>query len=325
MMATFAAITGQEVDPADSVNILPALVGNPQKPVREELVLAASKSSHLALRRGKWMYIPAQGSGGFSGDKPGGHDFGGPAAASFVGSVNSDIVDGKIREDAPPAQLYDTEADLTQTKNLHNEYPEVVQEMQALLETYKPAKPATPKRAPRPAAKAGPKNVEIPEGNEFPGEKTDFKGFDLYKVKTAKGYVSVVCPKKAAPGKPWLWRSMFWKAVPNFHNTDLKLVEQGYHVVIAPGHVYGHPKGNALTDAAYDLLTKEYGFSKKCSMASMSRETTALFRWAYTHPERVESIYVDNGVCNHEEPGQEASWCRAVIQSLRGTSHPGKD
>jgi pimeloyl-ACP methyl ester carboxylesterase len=111
--------------------------------------------------------------------------------------------------------------------------------------------------------------------------------------------MSVVCPKEAAPGKPWMWRSgMFWKAIPKFHDTDLKLVEQGYHVVLAAGHVYGHPKGNAVIDAAYDLLTTEYGFSNKCSMASMSRETTALFRWAYTHPERVESIYVDNGVCN---------------------------
>jgi len=162
----------------------------------------------------------------------------------------------------------------------------------------KPAEAATPKLAPGSAEKILPKKGEVPEGNAFPGEKTDFKGFDLYKVKTAKGYVSVVCPKKSAPGKPWLWRSMFWKAVPNFHKTDLTLVEQGYHVVIAPGHVYGHPKGNAGIDAAYELLTTEYGFAQKCSMASMSRETNALFRWATTHPERVESIYVDNGVLN---------------------------
>lgn len=133
---------------------------------------------------------------------------------------------------------------------------------------------------------------------EFSGKPVDFKGYDLYTVKTAKGSFSVVCPKKAAPGKPWMWRSMFWRNLPSIHNTDLKLVAEGYHVVIAPGNVYGHPKGNALPDAAYDLLTTEYNFAKKCSMASMSRETNALFRWAHTHPERVESIYVNNGVTN---------------------------
>ena len=134
MLATFAAITHQKIDPADSVNILPALVETPQKPVRETLVLAAVKSSHLSLRKGKWIYIPAQGSGGFSGTQPGSHGFAGPAAASFTGHPNRDIVDGKIRPDAPPTQLYDLEADVNQTRNLFKEYPEVVQEMQALLQ-----------------------------------------------------------------------------------------------------------------------------------------------------------------------------------------------
>ena len=149
----------------------------------------------------------------------------------------------------------------------------------------------------RPAAKAYPKREVIPEGHAFPGEKTEFKGYDRYKMRAGRGNMTVICPKEAAPGKPWMWRSgMFWQAIPKFHETDLKLVEQGYHVVLAAGHVYGHPRGNAMIDAAYDLLTTKYGFAKKCSLASMSRETCALFRWASTHPERVESIYVDNGV-----------------------------
>jgi len=134
MLATFAALTGQEVDPVDSVNILPALTGDPKEPVRDELLLAAVKSSHLSLRQGKWMYIPDQGAGGFDGTKPGSHGFAGPAAASFTGRSNSDLVDGKVREDAPPAQLYDLEADLKQTKNLYHQHPEVVSRMSQRLE-----------------------------------------------------------------------------------------------------------------------------------------------------------------------------------------------
>jgi len=139
MLATFAAVTGQEFEPSqlgDSVNMLPALIDNPAAPIRDHLVLAPHKGSHLSIRRGKWMYIPQQGSGGFTGKKPGDHTFAGPPAASFVGSVNSDIEDGHIRKDAPPAQLYDLDADPSQKENLYNAYPEVVQELSSLLKTY---------------------------------------------------------------------------------------------------------------------------------------------------------------------------------------------
>ena len=136
------------------------------------------------------------------------------------------------------------------------------------------------------------------DANLFPGEKTNFHGFDRYSFKTRGVPVSVICPKKAATGKPWLWRSLFWDAIKPFHQADLKLVEQGYHVVLVHGDVAGHPSGNKNIDAAYDLLTEEHGFAKKCSMASMSRGTLSLFRWAASNPQKVESIYVDNGVCN---------------------------
>ena len=143
MLATFAALTGRSLDKkqqTDSVNILPALVGDPEKPVREQLVIAPHKSTHLSLRRGKWMFIDARGSGGFGGTKPGSHGFAGPAAASFTGHPNSDIADGKFKPGAPPAQLYDLEADVNQTKNLYYDYPEVTQEMRKILSTYRPTR-----------------------------------------------------------------------------------------------------------------------------------------------------------------------------------------
>jgi arylsulfatase A-like enzyme len=140
MLATFTAITGQAPDSLqekDSINVLPALLDNPERPIRNELVLAGRSKRHLSIRKGKWIYIPARGSGGFRGSKPSDHAWGGPAAVTLVGGVNSDIENGRIRKDAPPAQLYDLEADVNQTKNLYAEYPEVVREMEALLKTYR--------------------------------------------------------------------------------------------------------------------------------------------------------------------------------------------
>lgn len=140
MLATFMALTGQNpgiLQGKDSVNVLPALLGNPEEPIRKELLLAARSQRHLSIRKGKWMYIPARGSGGFRGSKPHQHAWGGPAAVALVGGVNSDFENGKFKKNAPSAQLYDLEADVNQTKNLYNEYPEVVREMEALLTTYR--------------------------------------------------------------------------------------------------------------------------------------------------------------------------------------------
>jgi arylsulfatase A-like enzyme len=139
MLATFAAVTGQELDQAqqaDSLNVLHAFIGEPQKALRDHLILMPAQRTHLSVRQGKWMYIPAQGSGGFTGTKPGDHNFAGPAAATLVGSVNRDFENGRIRKDAPPVQLYDLEADLKQTTNVYSQYREVVKEMSSLLKSY---------------------------------------------------------------------------------------------------------------------------------------------------------------------------------------------
>ncbi|WP_345786238.1 sulfatase-like hydrolase/transferase [Coraliomargarita algicola] len=113
--------------------ILPALLEDPKENIRENLLLAPKSARHLAIRKGKWMYIPKRGSGGFSGSKATDHAWGGPPAISFMGSENSDVENGEYKQGAPTAQLYDLEADLNQTTNLYQQHPEVVKSMEALL------------------------------------------------------------------------------------------------------------------------------------------------------------------------------------------------
>ena len=58
----------------------------------------------------------------------------------------------------------------------------------------------------------------------FPGEKSNFRGYVRYSgIKTEHGHFSVVCPKKAAPGRPWLWRSLFWEAIQQFRLCGARL------------------------------------------------------------------------------------------------------
>lgn len=139
MLATLAALTGQELEKGqaqDSKNMLGAITGETNKQLRDVVLLAAQKKSHLSIRKGNWMYIGAQGGGGFTTGKPGAHAFGGPAAITFAGEKNSDIEDEKIKVGAPPAQLYDLKKDPSQTTNLYRKFPEKVKEMEDLLKSY---------------------------------------------------------------------------------------------------------------------------------------------------------------------------------------------
>jgi len=127
LLATMAALTGQKLkdeDGPDSIDVLPALTGTPEQPLRDNLVLSAAKGSHLVYREGDWVLITGKGGGGFSSAKPGSHGFGGPAALTFAGQRNSDVVNGKLRPNAPPVQLYNLSTDIHQRQNLAVTEPE---------------------------------------------------------------------------------------------------------------------------------------------------------------------------------------------------------
>lgn len=184
MLATFAGVTGQKLEDAqqaDSVNMLPAFVGKPEKQLRDHLILAPHKGTHLSIRKGKWMYIPQQGSGGFGGRKPGDHTFAGPPAVSFVGSVNSDIENGRFKKNAPPAQLYDLEDDVPQTRNVYREHPDVVKQLESILEGYRP------KKKPGVVRKKGTPAKKVPATPSTRSASFDFESGKLAPWKIVEG------------------------------------------------------------------------------------------------------------------------------------------
>jgi arylsulfatase A-like enzyme len=137
MLATLAALVDRplkENEGRDSYNVLPSFFGPVKKPIRDHLVICPAQKKNLAIRKGKWMYISSQNEGGFDGTEIGDHNFGGAAAHLLTRQVNSDVEDGKIKADAPPAQLYDLKADPTQKVNVYNQHPKVAEELKNLLE-----------------------------------------------------------------------------------------------------------------------------------------------------------------------------------------------
>ena len=143
--ATFADLTNQPtLKHSDGVSLLPDWLGKATSPLRKELAVLANSSKHLSIRTKRWLYIPAQASGGFSG-KWGSHTCGGVKAISYTKRMNSDIANGKIKPDAPKAQLYDLQNDLEQKNNVILEYPEVAKELQNRVNFYKAQIPKTKK------------------------------------------------------------------------------------------------------------------------------------------------------------------------------------
>lgn len=138
LLATFASLLDREIDTGpDSVDQSAELMGQADQHLREELVVLSNSPKHLAIRTGRWLYIPAQGEGGFRRPNWGDHALSGVAAMKTTGQVNSDIKDGKVRPDAPKVQLYDLVNDPSQTRNVVNENPEIAKQLHERVQYYR--------------------------------------------------------------------------------------------------------------------------------------------------------------------------------------------
>lgn len=136
MIATFADIVDYKLQPGDAVdsfNVLESWTGEPSEPIRDYFVMTPFKPTHIGLRMGEWIYIPKQGAGGFAMPKWGQNSLSNEAAIGHTGQVNSDFVDGKLREDAPEAQLYNLKTDPYQTTNVISENSEIADMLSAKL------------------------------------------------------------------------------------------------------------------------------------------------------------------------------------------------
>lgn len=146
LMPTLAAASGATLPPAatiDGVNQLAELEGSATQPARDMLIISPNSPMHLTVRKGRWVYIPARNEGGFQGKNVGDHLLAGAAAQQLTGLVNSDVEDGRIRPSAPPAQLYDLQADPYQAQNVYDDHLAVVAELAEELKTWRKRIPST--------------------------------------------------------------------------------------------------------------------------------------------------------------------------------------
>lgn len=140
LLPTFSTIVDKKLtkeECPDGINQLPEFLGETEKPLRDLLIISPNVPENLTVRKGDWVYIPSQDSGGFQGKKIGEHTLGGAASTKLTHQKNSDIVNGEIKKDAPTAQLYNIKKDPYQTTNLYGQYPETQGELHDILISYR--------------------------------------------------------------------------------------------------------------------------------------------------------------------------------------------
>jgi pimeloyl-ACP methyl ester carboxylesterase len=136
----------------------------------------------------------------------------------------------------------------------------------------------------------------------FAGKKSDYRGFERYDFTVDQRPVWVVLPKEPAPGKPWIWRALFWDHEPQ---VDVALLNKGFHLVYMDGpDMYGSPATVACWNAFYKELTEKHGFAKKVVIEGLSRGGLISYNWSAANPDKVACIYGDAPVCDFKSwPG----------------------
>ena len=116
-LATFADIVDLELvdnEGEDSFSLWPLFTNAEDQVYARDHVIHHSSEGMFAIRKGDWKLIEGRGSGGFSQPR-------------FVEPAPGE----------PAGQLYNMAIDLKETTNRYNEEPEIVAELQNLLNTYR--------------------------------------------------------------------------------------------------------------------------------------------------------------------------------------------
>jgi len=105
-----------------------------------------------------------------------------------------------------------------------------------------------------------------------------------------QGDLTVIEPAKAAPGKPWVFRSDW---VERNDAVDLALLAKGYHIITGP--VSYNADGPQLEgwNAVYKYLTDQ-GFSRKPVLSGRGGSAGDAYAWAIANPDKVSCIYAEN-------------------------------
>jgi pimeloyl-ACP methyl ester carboxylesterase len=113
-----------------------------------------------------------------------------------------------------------------------------------------------------------------------------------FRLDGIKGAITVIAPRTAAAGKPWVFRADF---VGREAVVDLALLARGFHIVSGPVPTDTDGPVLAQWNAVYKHLT-DHGLSKKPVLAGAGGAAGEAYAWAAANPDKVSCIYTENAV-----------------------------
>lgn len=152
----------------------------------------------------------------------------------------------------------------------------------------------------------------------FPGETSDWNGYAKHEFQVSGKTATVVTPKAAAPGNPWVWHGEFFGHKPA---PDIALLGKGFHIVyLSVKDKLGCPDAVAHWNRLHDELTTRYGLAKKPALVGLSRGGLYCYNWAIANPDKVACLYGDAPVCDFKSwpggkgagKGDPKNWARVL-------------
>lgn len=113
-----------------------------------------------------------------------------------------------------------------------------------------------------------------------------------FRVEGIRMPVTVVVPKAAAAGKPWVFRADF---LARDATVDLALLAKGFHIVTGPVPTDTDGPDLAQWNAVYKKLTAA-GLSHKPVLEGAGGAAGEAYAWAIENPDQVSCVYAENPI-----------------------------
>ena len=132
--------------------------------------------------------------------------------------------------------------------------------------------------------------IEEQENRKERGAMT-WEGYELETGSFLDYEYGIVLPEKAAPGKPYVWRTEFFGAFPS---VDLAMLRNGYAVIYYRiSDKYGSPEAVKLMAAFQPFIQGKYGLASRAVLFGFSRGGLYALHYGAAYPERIGALYLD--------------------------------
>lgn len=126
--------------------------------------------------------------------------------------------------------------------------------------------------------------------------KADYYGLEMLEFELLERQAKLVLPKAPAKGKPWLLKTEYFWAFPDF---EKDMLERGFHIAYIENKTrWHHPDDDTAKHELSLFLQKEFGLGEKCIPVGMSCGGLQAVYYAAIYPSDIKGVYLDAPVLN---------------------------